>query len=385
MQVLYLILKTVERCNLNCDYCYFFNGRDQSYLKRPKFVTKEVVNSLVIFIQNAIDTMGVVSVNIILHGGEPLMQPKEEFIYMIETIKNSIKDTHIEFGMQTNATLVSKNWIELLNKYNILPGVSIDGPKQYNDLHRVDHNGNGSYDNIVRGIKLLQEGLVFNSNSLACLVVVNPDLSGSEVYRHLIDLGFKKIDFLLPDNTHDSKPTHEIKEYARFLVEVFEEWAKDDNDNMSIRIFESFILQLLGYDSLVYGVGRASSKDKIPLVSVRSNGDISPTDELMSTDPQTVMFLDKNIGTTTLSEVISSEIFKELHNAGTIPPEKCSKCCWYNACGGGALVNRFSKENRFNNPSIFCEALQEVFAHITSYMINSGVPKETITSNLFKN
>jgi uncharacterized protein len=39
-----IILKTVERCNLNCKYCYFFNGGDESYKKHPAFISKNVIN-----------------------------------------------------------------------------------------------------------------------------------------------------------------------------------------------------------------------------------------------------------------------------------------------------------------------------------------------------
>ena len=48
-----------------------------------------------------------------LHGGEPLMQPKEDFVYMLDKLKNLAKrkDVDLTFTLQTNATLVSKKWI----------------------------------------------------------------------------------------------------------------------------------------------------------------------------------------------------------------------------------------------------------------------------------
>ena len=35
VQFVEVILKTAERCNLNCSYCYFFHGGDDSYKKHP--------------------------------------------------------------------------------------------------------------------------------------------------------------------------------------------------------------------------------------------------------------------------------------------------------------------------------------------------------------
>ena len=85
-----VIVKTVERCNLNCSYCYFFNGLDKSYKKRPKFISKLTIDNLIMFLDNAIKIHGVDDLVIGLHGGEPLMQPKSDFIYFVENIPWSI-------------------------------------------------------------------------------------------------------------------------------------------------------------------------------------------------------------------------------------------------------------------------------------------------------
>jgi uncharacterized protein len=158
---------------------------------------------------------------------------------------------------------------------------------------------------------------------------------------------------------------------------------KDNNVEISIRKLKSIMLQLLGKSSLVYGFGKSRNENNIPIIAIRSDGDVSPSDELISTDPKSVIFINKNVRNSTLKEILSEEIFQELEQAMKIIPEKCSKCCWYNACGSGSLVTRFSKENRFNNHSIYCDALQEILAHISSYLIRQGVPKEQITNNLF--
>lgn len=39
MQSAGVILKTVERCNINCTYCYYFNSKDQSYLNRKPYIS----------------------------------------------------------------------------------------------------------------------------------------------------------------------------------------------------------------------------------------------------------------------------------------------------------------------------------------------------------
>jgi uncharacterized protein len=307
------------------------------------------------------------------------MQPKEDFIYLIQTFTNHLTAVNLSFSMQTNATLVTNKWIDLLNKYEVSVGVSIDGPEEYNDKYRLDHQGNGSYERVVRGIKLLQDKLF---NKPGCLTVINPEFQGKKIYRHLVNLGFKQIDFLFPDNHHNNLPSHNIQKYKKFLIEVFDEWTKDNNPEITIRKFKSIILQLLGEEPLIYGFGKSNLKETMPLLSIRSDGDISPSDELMSTDPKTVTFTNMNVRNTALKEIINHKIFDEINLAHQIAPDKCSKCCWYNACGGGNLVSRYSHDNRFNNASIYCDALQEIFAHVSSYLINSGISPHIITNNL---
>ena len=36
------------------------------------------------------------------------------------------------------------------------------------------------------------------------------------------------------------------------------------------------------------------------------------------------------------------------------------------ACGGGYLPHRFSKENGYNNPSVYCDDLYATYEHIAS-------------------
>jgi uncharacterized protein len=144
MSSLNIVLKTVERCNLNCSYCYFFNGLDQTYLKRPKFIKKETIDYLAKFLKEGSDSLEIKKIDIILHGGEPLMQPKEDFIYLIEKLKSALSDLDLSFVVQTNGTLITKKWIELLNKYKVGVGVSIDGPPEYHDKYRIDRNKNPS-------------------------------------------------------------------------------------------------------------------------------------------------------------------------------------------------------------------------------------------------
>ena len=88
-----------------------------------------------------------------------------------------------------------------MTRHNIHPGVSLDGPPEIHDLVRVDHAGNGSYDKTIEGLRRLTEAGL--DPGLLC--VINPRHSGLAIYRHFCSLGIKRLNFLLPEVTHDSR------------------------------------------------------------------------------------------------------------------------------------------------------------------------------------
>ena len=42
-----LVVKIASRCNLNCTYCYMYNKGDTTYLKQPKVISNDIIDSLI--------------------------------------------------------------------------------------------------------------------------------------------------------------------------------------------------------------------------------------------------------------------------------------------------------------------------------------------------
>lgn len=79
MQALNVVLKFTERCNLNCSYCYYFNGMDQSFKERPALLSIDTAIKVVNFLKTGIIEMNIKYLSISIHGGEPLLMPKNQF------------------------------------------------------------------------------------------------------------------------------------------------------------------------------------------------------------------------------------------------------------------------------------------------------------------
>ena len=74
-----LVVKVAERCNLNCSYCYMYNHADQSYLRRPVFMSDEVFDQLLVRIHEYCDRRPKHRMSLVFHGGEPMLIGAERF------------------------------------------------------------------------------------------------------------------------------------------------------------------------------------------------------------------------------------------------------------------------------------------------------------------
>jgi len=382
MHNLSLVLKFTKRCNLNCSYCYYFNGLDQTFKERPAILSSNVLEEIICFLENGIIDLDIKELSISIHGGEPLLMRKDKFIYICEQFykRLSIKLSKFSLVLQTNGTLIDKEWIEIFKQFKITLGISLDGNAESHDKYRIYHSGKGSYNKVEKAIKLLQH----ENYDFGILSVIDPSNNSEIIYNHIIKhLNITGTDFLWPDFTHDRLPKYSAIQYGEFITNIFKIWIKDDNPSIQIRFLSSYLSLFLGGTSLIYGVGSHTNISDLHLISIRSDGEIGPSDELMSTDPLTVTLTKKTVRDTNLKEFFNIPIFTELTKAFSQVPDSCKSCCWEKCCGGGSITNRFSTKNRFNNPSIYCEGLKIFFSNLFQYLIKSGVPINLIKQNLF--
>ena len=67
------VLKVHSRCDLACDHCYVYEAADQSWRGRPMVISDEVTAQAARRIAEHAAAHGLPSVQVILHGGEPLL------------------------------------------------------------------------------------------------------------------------------------------------------------------------------------------------------------------------------------------------------------------------------------------------------------------------
>jgi len=377
-----VVLKTVERCNINCTYCYIFNQSDTSWKQRPIYIKPDVIKQTAAFLNQAIIDLSINQILIVFHGGEPMMQKRRDFDAMCHTFRNSLpKEIECNFSIQTNATLINKDWINLFQKHRVSISVSLDGTKEDNDKHRIDHRGKGTYDKVINGIKMLQSEFNTDYSRIGLLCVINPEHDAEKIYQHFVhDLNIKNMDFLLPEFSYDTQPSFDTNNINVYLDKLLNCWLKDNNPDIKIRLFSHYMNLLQGKNGLKYGFTNLS-ENSLHVISITTDGALTPTDEVRNIY-KGQLFDGTTVFNTSLKDFYAKPIFMELESAHQHKPEKCKLCIWQNVCQGGNYETRFSLENKFNNPTIHCESIKKILASLCACMINYGYSADDIMQNI---
>jgi uncharacterized protein len=229
-----------------------YNHADQSYLRRPAFMSDEVFAQLIVRIDEYCNRREKHRMSVVFHGGEPMLMGAERFRRFTNLLREKLGEKLDSVQLQTNATLVDDDWIAALSDLGANVGVSMDGPPEIHDMWRVDHAGKGSHDRVLNGLLRLQESRLLSG----VLCVVNPAYSGVGIYQYFRSININNMNFLFPDATHDTKQAlygrYGQTPVADYLIPVFDEWVNEDNPDVKVDCFVDMIRGILG------GKGRAT-------------------------------------------------------------------------------------------------------------------------------
>ena len=376
LQSLEVVLKITERCNLNCDYCYFFNAGDDSYKGHSAFISNDTVALLVQRLRQFSREYELQRIAIHLHGGEPLLMPKAQFDGICEEIRSNLAPVvDLSMTIQTNGMLIDLEWIEIFNRHGLQVGVSLDGAQAHNDAHRLDHHGRSSYEATVRGLALCQEHL---HQPPVILAVIGEKFDPGKIYGHFRnDLNAEYLDFLLPHQNHDNF-CGDAEAYGEFLIKVFDMMVNDE-ESVSVRFIDHFLARIYGQGNFLFGSGKEGPE--YLLITVSSDGGVGPDDTLRSTKYWNG-YEYRDLKSSSLEEIIRDPLFHEFEHFKKTPASACSDCCWRDVCGSGQPVHRYASSNGFDNPSVYCEGLDRFYTHVLRYLALHGEPLEKVGADL---
>lgn len=366
-------LKVASRCNLNCSYCYVYNKADSTWRNRPAIMPDSVFTTALDRIREHCLLSGQESVEISYHGGEPCLVGAERFARWCQEARAKLGDiTNVRFAIQTNGTLVTPEWLEVFRAHRVSVGVSLDGPAHINDVYRVDKKGRGSYARIEAGTEaLLNAGI-----NVGVLAVIQLGVDGLSVHKHLTQMGFKSINYLLPHFSHDTiaeiKAVYGPTPCADYLLPILNFWWEKGTIDQEITLFWQMSRVVLGGSSLTDLFGNRL----LSFVFVETDGSIEGLDTLRAgahglADTRLNVKDQRFLDIRRVSDLHRQAIFD-----GIATPTECKDCVEVLTCGGGHLADRYSSARGVDNRSIWCDDLLALFGRVRELL---GVsPRETL-------
>jgi len=166
-------LQLTQGCNFRCKYCvYSEEGKPRQRSHSEKTMSFETAKKAIDFFQeHSVDSK---NVNIGFYGGEPLL----EYPLLKEVVnyaKERFRGKKLTFSITTNATLLNEEIITYFQEHDFGLLISLDGPKEINDLNRVFPDGTGTFDEIIKSIELISKVSPEYAERLMINMVVDPN------------------------------------------------------------------------------------------------------------------------------------------------------------------------------------------------------------------
>jgi uncharacterized protein len=329
-----ITLHVANECNLNCTYCYAKGG---NYSEPIKLMTEEkAIDIIDFFIHNRI-----VIKTIVFFGGEPLLNIKvikSVCSYLDKHYKNQKIAFLPEFVIITNGTIINSEIIRLINYYHITITVSIDGPKDINDLHRTFKNNRGSYDKIHFFINTLKSNtsteILFESTFTEEHTIMG--YSEDDIYAFMREeFGIRGTVVPIHYYNENHVVENHLNEKNRFFEKMNEMFQEPDN--LEKELDENIV-------NTLYNIANGTPKEMCPIglkmVAISVDGELYPCHI--------------NVGKKHLSlgNISSENIFNNPDKYYTTNNylklvkkviEPCRTCWAHNLCGGCSLEAFFDE------------------------------------------
>ncbi|KHA60687.1 arylsulfatase [Vibrio variabilis] len=355
-------------CNLDCEYCFYLDKTDY-YPQTRKFDMDEA--TLELHIKSYIESqpVGCSEVTFGWQGGEPTLRGLEFFQRVVELQSRYARHgMNIVNTLQTNGVLINDHWAAFLKQNNFLVGISIDGDAELHDHYRKTRSGKGSYRQVIQGLKTLQKHQV-ETNVLTVIQNHNGD-HGKRIYRHLKQLGVRFIQFIPivePEKGKGvSKRSVSPQQFGQFMVDVFEEWRKEDIGKVFVSHFDNALGMHLGMPSSICVHAPQCGENLV----IEHNGDVYSCDHFVFPE-----FKIGNINQRDYPDLIETPIQQQFSARKPIGSEThCQRCEQRSLCHGACPAQRIdeSGEISISAKHYLCGGYYQLFSHLRPYLEAMG-------------
>ncbi len=322
-------------CNLACRYCYYVAKASPDERAGPSRMEDALLEDYIVqHLRASPDEV----IRFSWHGGEPTVLGLEYFRKIVDIQRHHRpSDRVIANGMQTNGTLLDENWCAFLFAEGFSIGLSLDGPKELNDCHRLTRTQESTFERAMRGYELLRRHGV--PTDILCVVSAENARHPLEVYRFFKAIGAGYLTFLplvrpLASAEGGVSPdTVSAEAWGDFLCQVFDEWVRGDIGRIKVQLIEEAARTAFGQEHSLC-ILRPECGD-IPVLE--RNGDLYACDHFVDSEHRL-----GNIRKTPLADLLDSPAQRAFgRNKWEGLPQVCRDCGVRDMCNGECPKNRF--------------------------------------------
>ena len=331
-------LNIIHACNLRCKYCFADEGEYNGHKGKMSLETAKKAIDYVVKRSGPRK-----NIEIDLFGGEPTM--------MMDTIKEIIAyareneakwNKRIRFTMTTNATLLTDEMMDYMDKEleNII--LSIDGRKEVNDKVRIRFDGKGSYDQILPNIKKMVAKRDKTKAHTVRGTFTRENLDFYEDVKMMVDEGFREIS-IEPVVLEDGHPLALRKEdlpkifesYDKLYDELVQKKAEGKEFN-----FYHFKVDLNGGPCVYKRISGCGAG--FEYVAIAPQGEVYPCHQFVGKE-------EYKLGSI-YDDSYNADLGMSFKKAHIYNKPKCRNCWARFYCSGGCQANNIAFNNDINNP-----------------------------------
>ncbi len=354
-----LIKPASSLCNLSCQYCFYHDMTSNNLFPDYGIMSEVMLESLV---RKALDYADH-TCTFAFQGGEPTLAGLSFYEHLIELqTQYNHKKVKIHNVIQTNGLALDEKWACFLSANHFLVGLSLDGPKNINDRHRLHLDGKSSFNRVLHSMQLLNKHQV--SYNILSVVTDQASSHAHQIYRFFKRQKIQYMQFIpcldpiiKADGINPISLSSEA--YARFLKDLFDIWYHDvkDGEYVSIRYFDNLLGILVGNVTESCDMTGQCSLQYV----IESNGNIYPCD-FYATDDWCL----GNIKEQDFLETKSTKKASDFINISMDIDSKCRSCKWMPLCRGGCRRHRETNGKDCLQLNRYCSAYIDFFEHTYS-------------------
>ncbi len=345
-----LTIKPNLLCNAICDYC---NVPELGKLIKP--MQNETIDMIVEKLEDFVQKRGVKKVNVVFHGGEPLLAPDSfyEHAYHCFTGSEVLKDVDMRYSIQTNLTLYHQKKLPHLMKIlgdKPLVGTSYD---PVSDSRKLGYKKSYEEEFMKSYFLIRSQGAFIN-----VIYPVTKSAFGKEreIYQFYKNLGVISLT-IKPMLDYDGKTNEDelytAQEYGEFLIRFYDEWKKD-NYGICVEPFNGWTLKHKtgnGEQLSCYFSGTCSGD----MFLVMPNGDIYECCEY-------TRIRDVAVGNIYKDEFVSlhkNRVKSVTNYTQMMKANACDGCEWWGYCHGYCPIKTHGEKS--SDLHYFCDSYKNFF------------------------